>query len=534
MSRNGPTPAHVTASQFGDEQADDGRNGARRPQTEADAALSLPEVARRRWPWVLACAIVVPLVALTFSLLQEPRYTATASLLFRDFDQRLFGLGYFAPSGDPARQAATNVRLVAMDTVARRTAARMGDGLTSEQVADKIEVTAAGQSDVVDVTASERTPARAAELANIFASEYLDHSRAAADARVGEALASVRQDLAALPPGQRRGPAGRALRERAAELGAAMSVRRGDAELAQHAEPPQQAATPSPRRNIAIGLVLGLLLGLAAAVVRERSDRRLRTSADTEEAFQSPVLGALPELRPLATGIGVQRWLGVPGVVPPYRLPAAAAEPFRLLRANLKYSDGGRRLSAIAVSSPCAGEGKSSVAWNFAAVAAQAGTVALLIDADLRSAGLGGRVEETPAPGLSDVLVGDRTLGESVVGVPVVDRSDEVPALGTFDLLFAGTPLGNTTELLESERMSALLAEARERYELVILDTPPATFVSEAIPLLKMIDGVLLVSRLGSTTRDAADRLRGQLNMLRVPVLGVALTAPRSRLRSFG
>jgi capsular exopolysaccharide synthesis family protein len=217
----------------------------------------------------------------------------------------------------------------------------------------------------------------------------------------------------------------------------------------------------------------------------------------------------------------------VPGVAPPYRLTAAAAEPFRLLRANLKYSALGHRLSSVAVTSPSPGEGKTTVAWNLAAVAAQAGTVALLIDADLRRAALGGRAEEARARGLSDVLVGEETLNEAVVAIPVVDRTVDGPALATFDLLLAGSPLPNTTELLESERMGALLAEATQLYELVIVDTPPATFVSEAIPLLTMIDGVVVVSRRGSTTREAACRLRDQLNMLRVPTLGVALNRAR-------
>ena len=527
MNRNGQAPAPVAVSQLGQERA-----AGTQPHFEASPAPSLPEVVRRRWPWFLACAVVVPLVALIVSLLQEPRYAATASLLFRDYDQQLLGPRYSAPSSDPARRAATNLRLVSLDTVARRTAARLGGGLTGEDVADRVDVEAAGQSDVVDVIASDRAPARAAKLANAFADDYLEYSRHAARARLRQALAGVERDLAVLTPAQRSGPAGRALRDRAAELGALMSLRRGDAELAQRAEPPERPAAPSPRRNTAIGLVLGLLLGLGAAVMRERADRRLRTSTEIEEVFGSPVLGTLPELRPPANGMGVQRWLGVPGVVPPHRMQADAAEAFRLLRANLKYSDVGRGLTSVAVNSPSPGEGKSTVAWNLAAVAAQAGTVALLIDADLRRAGLGGRVDEAPALGLSDVLVGESTLNDSVVAVPVLDRPEDMSLLATFDLLLAGTPLPNSAEVLESDRMRALLAEATERYELVIIDTPSATFASEAIPLLKMIDGVLVVSRLGSTTREAASRLCDELNVLRVPILGVALNCVRRRLGS--
>jgi capsular exopolysaccharide synthesis family protein len=220
----------------------------------------------------------------------------------------------------------------------------------------------------------------------------------------------------------------------------------------------------------------------------------------------------------------------VPGVVAPHKLAAAAAEPFRLLRANLKYSAGGGGLTSIAVTSASPGEGKSVVAWNLAAASAQAGTATLLIDTDIRQARLGGRTKEASAPGLSDMLVGDVWFDDALVTVPVVDDPEEVAAPAVFDLLFAGTPTQTTIELLESERMNAVLAEATECYDLVILDTSPAAFLSETIPLLKMVDGVLVVSRLGSTTRDAACRLRDQLNTLRVPILGVALNHARRQL----
>ena len=157
---------------------------------------------RWRWRWIAGCTLAVTLVALGFSLLQPPRYAATASLLFRDpgFDQQLFGLRYFGPSSDPGRQAATDLRLVSLDAVARRTAARLG--LTDARVRSKIEVLPGGMSDVIDITASDRSPVRAARLANTFSRQYIAFRRQADQARYLQAIAQVRREFATLTHGR--------------------------------------------------------------------------------------------------------------------------------------------------------------------------------------------------------------------------------------------------------------------------------------------------------------------------------------------
>ena len=120
---------------------------------------------------MLACTLLVPAVALAVSLAQEKQYTATASLLFRDpaLDEKLFGSTFIQQSGDPAREAATNLRLVSLDVVAARTARALGGRLDTGDVADAVDVTAEGQSDVASVSATDPSPRFAARIANTFA-----------------------------------------------------------------------------------------------------------------------------------------------------------------------------------------------------------------------------------------------------------------------------------------------------------------------------------------------------------------------------
>src|SRR4051812_45915169 len=172
--------------------------------------VAVLRVLRRRWAVVVLCGLLVPAAAFAFSQSQKKQYTASASLLFRDpgFDQKLFGSQVFQPSSDPARAAATNIKLVALDTVAQRTARRLHSG----SVANKVEVKPEGQSDVVAVDATDHNPRTAARIANTFADEYISIRRQADRAKITDAQALVRSRLGSLPPSESNGTQGRTLR----------------------------------------------------------------------------------------------------------------------------------------------------------------------------------------------------------------------------------------------------------------------------------------------------------------------------------
>jgi capsular exopolysaccharide synthesis family protein len=469
---------------------------------------------RRQILIIIACAVLVPGAALAFSLLQQKQYSATASLLFRDpqFDQKLFGSAVFTPQ-DPNREAATNVKLVSLGVVGDRTAKALKGLRDAGQITTEVVVTSAGQSNVANITATDPDPVVAAKLANTFAEQYIAFRRDADRSKIAAAQRLVQQQLTGLPKAEQDRPQGTALRQRAEQLQILAALQTGNAELVQPASVPGAASSPRPLRNTAIGLMLGILIGLGLAVLRERFDRRLKDPKEISESFDRPLLGAIPESRNIARAHQGTLELG-----------AGEAEAFRMLRANLRYFNVDRRVISVLITSASAGEGKSTVAVHLAAAAASSGAKVLLLESDLRRPTLAKRLGVSQSAGLSHVLSGDLTIHDAAQAVPV-SASRRVEGLRTMDVVVAGPIPPNPADLLESERMREIIRRAESEYDLVIVDTPPTSVVSDAVPLVKEVSGVIVVTRLGQTTRESAATLRNQLENLNAHTLGVVVNA---------
>ena len=361
---------------------------------------------RRRW-WVVAmCWVLVVGTALTYSVTAEKKYSADAGLLFRDpgFDQKLFGTTFLAPNRDPAREAATNVKLVSLDIVAQRTA-RLFPGLTAKEVSDRIKAAAEGQSDVVSVTATDHDPVRARRLANTFAQQYIEFRRDSDRAKIREAQALVQQRISTLTPQQRLNPEGRSLSERADQLQVLASLQTGNAELVELALTPTSPSSPKVARNLVLAAVLGLLLGVGATLLVHRLDRRLREPDELEEAFGLPVIGAIPRSAAFARG----KTHKVPDEID---IAHGEAEAFRLLRARMRYFNVDREVRTVLIVSAVPADGKTTVAVHLAAAAASSGAKALLLEADLRRPTVSQRVGSTPSVGLAEVLTHGAELSE--------------------------------------------------------------------------------------------------------------------------
>jgi polysaccharide biosynthesis transport protein len=492
------------------------------------ANLSIEQVLgvlRRRAGWILLCFVLVAAAAYGFSKHQTKKYTATASLVFNNnqLGQQVAGLPVASSNNQQALQS-TNLKLVELGNMAAKTAGLLGQGLTKEAVSADLTVSAQGESNIVNVAATATSPALAAGIANIYTKQFVKEQQSANHAYYASALALVNRQLAAMLPKERAGTAGLALQDRAQSLGVLAELRNGNVEIAQAATVPTSPSSPKVSRNTLLGGVLGLLLGLGVAFLLERFDWRIREPKDLEAVYGLPLLGVVPESSALsrsARGVGGDKR----AVLPP-----GEAESFQLIRAHLRYFNVDRELRTLLIASAAPGDGKTTIARHLAAAAARMGSRVLLLEADLRRPTLARQLDAQSGPGLSDALIGAVSWSEATQMIDLEAPSGNSATGRTFDVLVAGAVLPpNPGELIESRAMETLLERAQSTYDLVVIDTPPLTAVSDAFPLLRKVDGVIIVGRVGRNRRDVAQRLHETLTGAGAPLLGVIANGFKAR-----
>jgi capsular exopolysaccharide synthesis family protein len=204
-----------------------------------------------------------------------------------------------------------------------------------------------------------------------------------------------------------------------------------------------------------------------------------------------------------------------------------------MLRANLRYFNVDRPTHSVLITSAAPGDGKSTVAWNLASAVASGGAKTVILEGDLRHPTIAENEGVRAVPGLSNVLAGDRTLAEVTQAVPIGQRHGTAPGR-TVDVVTAGPLPPNPHDLIESDAMRAIIRSAERTYDLVVVDTPPTSVVSDAIPLVNEVSGVIVVARLGKSTRESLGQLRHQLANLDAPVLGVVVNYFTRDLGGYG
>lgn len=481
-------------------------------------------ILRRRYRTIGASCLLVALALVGYSLLQQKEYTTSASLLFRDqgFAEDLFGRSVTTPNPDPTREAATNVRLVELSIVAVHASKALHGTPSVQGIEDMVSVSADGLSDVVSVTATSTRPALAAQVANTFARQFIEFRASADKSKLLQAKRLAEGEYSRLSPSLQAGVRGQELSRGAEKLGILASLQTGNAELVQPAKVPTSPSSPKPVRNGLLGAIIGLLFGISVAFLSERLNRRLREPEEVREAFELPVLGAVPVSKALiASNEG-------PRVAD---LPFMENEAFRMLRASLRYFNVDHEIRSVLVTSQGAGVGKSTVAWNLGRVATSSSKT-IIVETDLREPSISRQHGLSPGPGLAELLTHQVELADAIQTKPVgPELSNTENGNQTLDIIVAGSLPPNPAELIESQTMSEVLSQLTERYELVVIDTAPVGVVADAFPLLSKVDGVIIVARIGETTSDHAARLREQFEQLDVPLLGVVANAVKLRKR---
>ncbi len=202
----------------------------------------------------------------------------------------------------------------------------------------------------------------------------------------------------------------------------------------------------------------------------------------------------------------------------------AAQEAYRTLRTNVRFALQGKGCKKICITSGAAGEGKSITLLNFAISMAEAGQKVLLIDADLRRPALARLLVEKAAPGLSNVLAG-------LVGVEDAIHKNVYQNL---DIMFSGDIPPNPSELLSSDAMRQLVEQISQKYDYILVDTPPVNLVSDVCVVANLLDGVLLLARQNSSRKDELKRAVSRLQLTGAKILGFILNdATLSKSKSY-
>jgi tyrosine-protein kinase Etk/Wzc len=337
----------------------------------------------------------------------------------------------------------------------------------------------------------------------------------------------------------------------------AETVEAGDVDIVDLAGVPYAPVLSSATLKLAIGVLLGLMLGLGLSFLLEATNTSIRRPEDLEVMLHVPGLAVIPRLSSKAAlqRPKLARLVGSRSGATPEQSRAAAlgtlshpfsvgTEAFRMLRTSLLWSDPGRELRTIVVTSAGPGEGKTLTAANLAVSFAHDGLRVLLVDCDVRRPRLHGLFRVPRGPGLMELLTPANAAG-GARSLSFQDGSEE-DAAGVLQAVLRPTPVRglsvltcgalptNPSELLSGGRMRALLTQLNQEFDLIVLDTPPVLATADAGILATLADGVLLVVRAGQTDRAAAQRAHQHLAHVGARVVGAVLNDPGGEVRHYG
>jgi capsular exopolysaccharide synthesis family protein len=427
-------------------------------------------VVRLRWRLIALCvlAAMVPAALVTFTA--APKYTASVQMFVAARDTTTAGNAYNGGLFSQQR-VKSYVKLADSQSVMAEVIKRLALPTTPATLAKEVTATVPTDTVIIVLSATDRSPALAQAIANATGDQF------------GLLVTAVEKtDPAAASPVK--------------------------VTVFQPATLPTAKSSPKTKINLGIGLLAGLCIGLAAAMLRSRLDTSLKTGDDMAQETSMPTLGVIAFDRAAAAR--------------PLLLQADSrsprAESFRQLRTSLQFVDVDRQPRSIVVTSALPGEGKTTTAANLAITLAEAGLRVVLVDADLRRPRLGGYLGVEASVGLTSVLIGSVDLADALQ-----DWGDRL-----LRVLASGPIPPNPSELLGSVSMRHVIHALERDSDMVLLDCPPLLPVTDASILSATAGGVIVVVRSGKTKREELKRAVHGLETVGANVLGGVLNmSPR-------
>jgi polysaccharide biosynthesis transport protein len=517
-----------------------GNASSDRPATLADYLRIM-----RRRKWIIALLPVTAAVAAyVASASRAPVYRATAQVLVlpTNIAAELQNLAPNLLLSDP-NYLTTQAEIARSPELARTVAATAGvPGETAAEFLGQSTASTQAQTNKVELSVSSAIRPDAIRLVNTYAAEYTKYRGQLYGAPIEKALRKNLAEIEAM-----RGRSSSQFNDPAFQSRYQDLLQKRDnlqtfgEQLANNASVWSTATdapkvSPRPRRDAILGGLLGLVLGMGLAFFADALDKRVRTEQEIEGILGIPLLGRVP--RP------TRRLRTANKLVMLEEPTNVHAQTFRRLRTSLEFVNYEQRAKMIMVTSALPREGKSTTVSNLAVALARAGRDVAIADLDLRRPFLHTFFATGSDHGFTDVAVnrvplhrairqialpsgGHLAPAPSANGQPAAAGGSSTNGRAHLESVLSVLPAGSippaADEFLESHGVSAVLAELSERYDVVLVDTPPLLAVGDVMTLSTKVDAIVVVTRLGIHRRQL-EELSRQLHNCRAPVLGFVLT----------
>ncbi|OZE34095.1 MULTISPECIES: polysaccharide biosynthesis tyrosine autokinase [unclassified Rhodococcus (in: high G+C Gram-positive bacteria)] len=430
------------------------------------------KILKARWIVVAVTVIVAVLSSLGASLLTTPLYESSARMFVSTSGGTSVSETYQGNLFSQQRVASYS-ELATSKALAARVIDRLQLGLNPGQLVAKIKASSAPDTVLFDITVTDASPALARDIANALAAELITQVRELETPEGG-------------------------------------GVPSAGVKTFQEATAAAAPVTPNIQRNVALGAAVGLLLGVALAVLRDRLDNTIKDRREIESISGKALVGTIPFDKERTTK---------PAVDFQDLAQSSSAEAFRELRTNLQFLEVDHPPRVIVVTSAIPSEGKTTTAVNLAISLAEAGHHVVLVEGDLRRPRISKYLGLIGSVGLSTVLAGQAKVDE--VLQPTKYEGLQAMASGPIP--------PNPSELLGSEASRAMLVELRSKFDYVIVDGAPLLPVTDSAVLTTHADGALMVTRYGHTKSNELVRAIGNLETIGAHVLGVVLALTPSK-----